>query len=84
LLTYATVILGNGNDKVKTKLEWAKKQDELKEPTVPSTLSEEIEYNPFLRCDKEDVAKFFSIAPGTTNPIEIVRTLRAHKDGWKM
>lgn len=83
LLTYALVVFGSSHEKTKSKLEWAKKQDELKQPTVPSTLAEEIEYNPFLRGDKEDVAKFVGLPVGS-NPIEVVRALRAHKDSWKM
>ncbi|XP_036680480.1 hydroxyacylglutathione hydrolase-like protein isoform X6 [Balaenoptera musculus] len=37
------------NNHVKAKLSWAKKRDEDDVPTVPSTLGEELLYNPFLR-----------------------------------
>ncbi|XP_047389932.1 hydroxyacylglutathione hydrolase-like protein isoform X2 [Sciurus carolinensis] len=37
------------NDHVKAKLSWAQKRDEDDVPTVPSTLGEELLYNPFLR-----------------------------------
>ncbi|XP_067563293.1 hydroxyacylglutathione hydrolase-like protein isoform X2 [Pseudorca crassidens] len=45
------------NNHVKAKLSWAKKRDEDDVPTVPSTLGEELLYNPFLR-----VAGFISTA----------------------
>uniref|UniRef100_A0A8C0WQD0 Metallo-beta-lactamase domain-containing protein n=1 Tax=Castor canadensis TaxID=51338 RepID=A0A8C0WQD0_CASCN len=37
------------NDHVRAKLSWAQKRDEDDVPTVPSTLGEELLYNPFLR-----------------------------------
>ncbi|XP_048188422.1 hydroxyacylglutathione hydrolase-like protein isoform X2 [Perognathus longimembris pacificus] len=37
------------NDHVRAKLSWAQKRDEDDMPTVPSTLGEELLYNPFLR-----------------------------------
>ncbi|XP_053467738.1 hydroxyacylglutathione hydrolase-like protein isoform X3 [Ictalurus furcatus] len=37
------------NERVKEKLSWARARDEDDKPTVPSTLLEEFEYNPFLR-----------------------------------
>ena len=38
-----------GNDAVHRKLAWAKQQREAGLPTVPSTITEELTYNPFLR-----------------------------------
>ncbi len=53
------------NEAVRRKLAWAKQQREVGLPTVPSTIAEELTYNPFLRtsdaavlaklrCDKDN------------------------------
>ncbi|XP_066498317.1 hydroxyacylglutathione hydrolase-like protein [Hoplias malabaricus] len=67
------------NEKVKEMLSWAKARDDDDKPTVPSTLLEEFEYNPFLRLSEESVQKF----TGKTNPIEVLRVLRKEKDNFK-
>ncbi|CAD7683348.1 unnamed protein product [Nyctereutes procyonoides] len=60
-----------GNDHVRAKLSWAKKRDEDDMPTVPSTLSEELLYNPFLRVAEESVRKF----TGKAAPAEVLEAL---------
>ncbi|XP_059010195.1 hydroxyacylglutathione hydrolase-like protein isoform X1 [Mustela lutreola] len=60
-----------GNDHVRAKLSWAKKRDEDDLPTVPSTLSEELLYNPFLRVAEEPVRKF----TGKAAPAEVLEAL---------
>nr|XP_025840503.1 hydroxyacylglutathione hydrolase-like protein isoform X1 [Vulpes vulpes] len=60
-----------GNDHVRAKLSWAKKRDEDDMPTVPSTLSEELLYNPFLRVAEEPVRKF----TGKAAPAEVLEAL---------
>ncbi|KAL2101111.1 hypothetical protein ACEWY4_002872 [Coilia grayii] len=67
------------NQKVKEMLSWAKARDDDDKPTVPSTLLEEFEYNPFLRLSNEAVQKF----TGKTDPIEVLRVLRKEKDNFK-
>ncbi|KAI5932642.1 Hydroxyacylglutathione hydrolase-like protein [Manis javanica] len=59
------------NDHVRTKLSWAKKRDEDDVPTVPSTLGEELLYNPFLRVAEEPVRKF----TGKVDPAEVLEVL---------
>ncbi|XP_069899880.1 hydroxyacylglutathione hydrolase-like protein isoform X6 [Globicephala melas] len=72
------------NNHVKAKLSWAKKRDEDDVPTVPSTLGEELLYNPFLRvalpsgshrtpspCREEPVRKF----TGKVAPAEVLEVL---------
>ncbi|XP_059887396.1 hydroxyacylglutathione hydrolase-like protein isoform X2 [Delphinus delphis] len=72
------------NNHVKAKLSWAKKRDEDDVPTVPSTLGEELLYNPFLRvalpsgshrtpspCREEPVHKF----TGKVAPAEVLEVL---------
>lgn len=39
------------NAKIKQKLSWAQQQREAGLPTVPSTIEEEMETNPFIRAD---------------------------------
>uniref|UniRef100_A0A8C9JFR2 Hydroxyacylglutathione hydrolase like n=1 Tax=Panthera tigris altaica TaxID=74533 RepID=A0A8C9JFR2_PANTA len=60
-----------GNDHVRAKLSWAKKRDEDDMPTVPSTLGEELLYNPFLRVAEEPVCKF----TGKAAPAEVLEAL---------
>ncbi|XP_028339831.1 hydroxyacylglutathione hydrolase-like protein isoform X2 [Physeter macrocephalus] len=59
------------NNHVKAKLSWAKKRDEDDVPTVPSTLGEELLYNPFLRVAEEPVRKF----TGKVAPAEVLEVL---------
>ncbi|XP_028455501.1 hydroxyacylglutathione hydrolase-like protein isoform X2 [Perca flavescens] len=67
------------NEKVKEMLSWARARDDDDKPTVPSTLMEEFEYNPFLRLSEEGVQKF----TGKTDPIEVLRVLRKERDTFK-
>uniref|UniRef100_A0ACD5XKJ7 Uncharacterized protein n=2 Tax=Avena sativa TaxID=4498 RepID=A0ACD5XKJ7_AVESA len=67
------------NEKVKQKLEWAQKQREANQPTVPSTIGDEFEINTFMRVDLPEIqAKF-----GAKSPIEALRMVRNTKDTWK-
>ncbi|XP_045884675.1 hydroxyacylglutathione hydrolase-like protein isoform X2 [Micropterus dolomieu] len=54
-------------------------RDDDDKPTVPSTLMEEFDYNPFLRLSEKGVQKF----TGKTDPIEVLRVLRKEKDKFK-
>ncbi|XP_058270597.1 hydroxyacylglutathione hydrolase, mitochondrial isoform X2 [Hemibagrus wyckioides] len=67
------------NERVKEKLSWARARDDDDKPTVPSTLLEEFEYNPFLRLSEESVQKF----TGKSDPIEVLHVLRKEKDNFK-
>eukprot|EP00250_Pteridium_aquilinum_P031361 c43482_g1_i1 orf=185-961(-) len=66
------------NLSLKRKLAWAKQQQTENKPTVPSTIGEELETNPFMRVQ----AKSIQDATGFTNPIEVMGALRRWKDGW--
>ncbi|XP_072299960.1 hydroxyacylglutathione hydrolase-like protein [Eucyclogobius newberryi] len=68
------MLLEPENEKVEEMLSWAKARDDDK-PTVPSTLIDEFDYNPFLRLSEEGVQKF----TGKTDPIEVLRVLRKEK-----
>lgn len=67
------------NEKVKEMLSWARARDDDDKPTVPSTLKEEFDYNPFLRLSEKAVQKF----TGKTDPVEVMRVLRKDKDKFK-
>jgi hydroxyacylglutathione hydrolase len=43
------------NEKTKQKLEWAQKQREANQPTVPSTIGDEFEINTFMRVDLPEI-----------------------------
>lgn len=43
------------NEKMKQKLEWAEKQREASQPTVPSTIGDEFETNTFMRVDLPEI-----------------------------
>ncbi|KAJ8387119.1 hypothetical protein AAFF_G00160590 [Aldrovandia affinis] len=64
------------NERVKEMLTWARGRDDDDKPTVPSTLVEEFDYNPFLRLSEESVQKF----TGQTEPVEVLRALRREQD----
>ncbi|CAL4930828.1 unnamed protein product [Urochloa decumbens] len=57
------------NEKMKQKLEWAEKQLEANQPTVPSTIGDEFQINTFMRVDLPEIqAKF-----GAKSPVEALR-----------
>lgn len=67
------------NEAVKQKLEVAQQMRSRGEPTVPSTLADELATNPFLRVDEESVKSHF---PGA-NRGEVFGKVRAAKDVFR-
>jgi hydroxyacylglutathione hydrolase len=67
------------NRAAQAKLEAARALRERNEPTVPSTIGEELETNPFLRCEAKALKERF---PGA-NPIEVFATVRKAKDSFR-
>ncbi|GAB4814988.1 hypothetical protein N2152v2_002034 [Parachlorella kessleri] len=61
-LEFAAAIDGS-NPAVLKKLKWAKRQREQGLPTVPSTIQEELEYNPFLRCREPAIQRYCGTLP---------------------
>jgi hydroxyacylglutathione hydrolase len=55
-------------------------------PTLPSTIGRELEYNPFLRCDREPVRRAAERHSGhrMRTPIEVFAAVRAWKDGFRL
>lgn len=67
------------NAAVKAKLNWAIEQREKKIPTVPSTIGEELTFNPFMRVHEASVQQHAE----QTDPILCMQTIRKEKDSWK-
>jgi hydroxyacylglutathione hydrolase len=77
-LEFAKTIEPN-NQAIQKKLEWAKKQRSQNLSTIPSTIGEELTYNPFMRVNKESVARALGFH-NTFSPIEVMAELRKRKD----
>jgi hydroxyacylglutathione hydrolase len=61
------------------QLKWAEGQRAAGLSTVPSVLLDEMQYNPFLRTNE----KVIQGAVGTSDPVEVMRRLRALKDQFR-
>jgi len=70
------------NKAIQNKLAWAQQLRAEKKNTVPSTIAEEMEFNPFMRVRESSVATGVGLAE-KTSPIEVMRVVRQTKDGWK-
>lgn len=53
--------------------------DKSHTPTVPSTIAEEKEINPFMRVHSEEIKKNV----GATDPVEVMKRLREAKNSYK-
>ncbi|TXG49941.1 hypothetical protein EZV62_025816 [Acer yangbiense] len=67
------------NIKIQQKLSWAQQQRQAGLPTIPSTIEEEMETNPFIRVDLPELQKLV----GCHDPIEALREIRRRKDNWR-
>ncbi|OWZ20116.1 Hydroxyacylglutathione hydrolase [Phytophthora megakarya] len=67
------------NEMVQKKLTWAMEKTQKGEPTVPSTVKEELETNPFMRVTDAGVHKF---ANGEKDPVKVMGIVRAAKDSF--
>jgi hydroxyacylglutathione hydrolase len=68
-----------GNMAAQAKLEAAKATRDRGEPTVPGTIGEELEVNPFLRCEVREIKERF---PGA-DAASTFGALRKAKDGFR-
>lgn len=59
-LEFALTVEPN-NEKIQQKLSWARQQRQANLPTIPSTLEEELETNPFMRVDNPEIQVIISI-----------------------
>jgi len=67
------------NKALAAKLEWAIVQRKKGESTVPSTIAEELSYNPFMRVNESAVRSFAK----ADDPIAVMANLRTAKNEWK-
>lgn len=68
------------NVNVQRKLEWAHEREQHGEFTIPSTVAEELETNPFMRVTQPSVQKY----TGQTDPVQVMAALRSLKDNFKI
>lgn len=75
------------NEALTAKLEWAKARRDKGESTVPSTIAEELSYNPFMRVKEPAVRSFAKKTAGkeleSDDPVDIMAILRAAKNDFK-
>ncbi|KAG7379440.1 hypothetical protein PHYPSEUDO_008584 [Phytophthora pseudosyringae] len=67
------------NEMVQHKLKWAIQKTKAGEPTVPSTVKEELVTNPFMRLAQAGVQKF---ANGDKDLVKVMGIVRAAKDSF--
>jgi hydroxyacylglutathione hydrolase len=78
-LKYANHVEPN-NETISAKIEWSKLKRAAGEPTVPSTIAEEKQINPFMRVNTEAVQQF---AKTMGDPIQTMTVIRKIKDSFK-
>ena len=66
------------NTAAKDKLMWAQAQREQGLSTIPSTLTEELSYNPFMRVSSPDIQQ----ATQQKDPVEVMNQLRTLKNNF--
>ncbi|KAL4222989.1 hypothetical protein ACF0H5_019030 [Mactra antiquata] len=81
------------NTEAQEKYEWAKQKRERRLTTCPTTIGDELKYNPFLRTDQESILKSLSlqssddltmlVPPDDDNRARILEELRERKDNFK-
>ncbi|KAK6936579.1 Metallo-beta-lactamase [Dillenia turbinata] len=67
------------NEKISQKLAWAQQQRQAGLPTIPSTIEEELETNPFMRVDLPQLQE----AVGCKSPVDALQEIRQRKDNWR-
>ncbi|KAL6526897.1 Hydroxyacylglutathione hydrolase cytoplasmic [Orobanche gracilis] len=67
------------NVKISQKLSWAEQKRKSGLPTVPSTVEDELETNPFMRVDLTEIQE----RVGCKSPVKALREIRQRKDNWR-
>ncbi|KAL6079383.1 hydroxyacylglutathione hydrolase [Balamuthia mandrillaris] len=67
------------NQALKEKLEWAKQKRSRGEPTIPSTVEEELSFNPFMRVTEPAIQNALGLSE-SASPVEVMAALRSRKD----
>lgn len=66
------------NKEAERKILWAQEQRARQQPTVPSTIGEELDFNPFMRVRQPTVQRHV----GGGSDVEVMRKLRNAKDSF--
>eukprot|EP00730_Choanoeca_flexa_P017382 TRINITY_DN8363_c0_g1_i2.p1 TRINITY_DN8363_c0_g1~~TRINITY_DN8363_c0_g1_i2.p1 ORF type:complete len:260 (+),score=53.73 TRINITY_DN8363_c0_g1_i2:136-915(+) len=66
------------NVALQQRLAWAQQQREQGQPTVPTTVKDELDTNPFVRCTQPSVQAY----AGSKDPVETLATVRKRKTEW--
>ena len=67
------------NDVIGKRLQWAKQRRAILAPTIPSTIGQERQFNPFMRVNQPSVQQHVS----EDDPIATMATLRREKNSFK-
>jgi len=67
------------NQNVQDRSNWAQIQRSKGEATIPSTIEDELTFNPFMRVREESVQTHV----GATDPVSVMGLLRSEKDNFK-
>jgi len=68
------------NEAVRALLDRALAQRERGEPTVPSTIADELSFNPFMRVREASLVK---AAGGASDPVSVLASIRKQKDEFR-
>jgi hydroxyacylglutathione hydrolase len=66
------------NKSMQDKMSWAQSQRSKDEPTIPSSIAEELAINPFMRVREPSVQSH----TGKSDPVEVMGALRSEKDNF--
>ncbi|GLJ26351.1 hypothetical protein SUGI_0507590 [Cryptomeria japonica] len=67
------------NERIKQKLLWAEQKRKENKFTVPSTIQDELDSNPFMRVDLPELKDRI----GHNSAVHVIGEIRKMKDGWK-
>lgn len=72
------------NQSIAQRQAWAAKRLAAGQPTLPSTIGDEIEFNPFLRADRDSVrvAAEKNMGESLHDPVAVFAALRTWKDNY--
>ena len=76
-INFALSIDPNNQDLIKLS-KWAAHREKEHRPTIPTTLSEQLLSNPFLRCDSEYFLNHYKCQ----NPVDVFAKMRSGKDSF--
>lgn len=71
-----------GNEAVIARLDAARGRRALGQPSVPSSLALEMETNPFLRCDSEDIRKNFPGLGAEVSDVAVFSLIREARNSF--